>query len=144
MNRREGACGGGCRRTQSPPCLVARESFRKPQIFTRIPNMQFLIILRGYHPSTCPTQLGEFRWHEPCEAYLWDGRPLHMDEFNTAITGILERNHDLWAHPITVQARQAAQAGEPSEVSDSTQSTSTPEGTSNGSSMRKSAPVTKG
>ncbi len=66
--------------------------------------MHLLIILRGYHPTTSPARIGEFLWDERAQAYIWEGRWLEAGEFNEVITGVIERNRDLWAHPVTVRA----------------------------------------
>ncbi len=66
--------------------------------------MHLLIILRGYHPSTSPREIGGFSWDEKAQAYIWGGRQLTPEEFNAVATGVIERNQNLWAHPVTVRA----------------------------------------
>lgn len=44
--------------------------------------MRVLLILKGFFPSTDPSVVGEFRYLPEFDAYVWEGTPLSIEDFN--------------------------------------------------------------
>lgn len=65
--------------------------------------MRFIIILRGYRPTTAGRKIAEFVFMEKYDAYVWQGRDFSAKELNEKIDTVMDRYRDTYAKPPTVR-----------------------------------------